>query len=252
MFHIKVDVHSKDRTIYHAPFSYGKPYSSFMYTRVYQKVSGLSRWRNNNKHSLRSNTKGYGSKTHYSDSRNSDTTVPSSRELYHLQFSFQAASPETFGYNLVNLVLLHIDMHYNEVCLTTCCVNTQCKILVTKPDEKRQLGRPRRRWEDNIKVGLREIWWEVVHWTIWLRIGDQWLDKWLLASQDGLCSTEVVIFIDMTCRLTDPITHLVQRIHNAHELRFQDRICVGQSCITAGILYHCIRNQYCQHIQFSV
>jgi hypothetical protein len=32
---------------------------------------------NNNKHSLRSNTKGYGSKTHYSDSQNSDTTAPS-------------------------------------------------------------------------------------------------------------------------------------------------------------------------------
>jgi len=33
--------------------------------------------------------------------KNSDTTVPSGRELYHLQFSLQAASPETFGYILV-------------------------------------------------------------------------------------------------------------------------------------------------------
>jgi hypothetical protein len=33
--------------------------------------------------------------------QNSDTTVPSGRELYHLQFSLQAASPETFGYTLV-------------------------------------------------------------------------------------------------------------------------------------------------------
>jgi hypothetical protein len=55
----------------------------------------------NNKHSLRSNIKGYGGKTHYTDSQNSDTTVPSGRELYHLQFSRQAASPETFGYSLV-------------------------------------------------------------------------------------------------------------------------------------------------------
>jgi hypothetical protein len=53
---------------------------------------------NNNKHSLRSSTKGYGCKTHYTDSQNSDTTAPSGRELYHLQFSLQAASPETFGY----------------------------------------------------------------------------------------------------------------------------------------------------------
>jgi hypothetical protein len=54
----------------------------------------------NNKHSLRSNAKGYGGKTHYTDSQNSDTTAPSGRELYHLQFSFQAVSPETFGYTL--------------------------------------------------------------------------------------------------------------------------------------------------------
>jgi hypothetical protein len=49
------------------------------------------------------NTKGYGGKTHYTDSQNSDTTAPSGRELYHLQFSLQVASPETFGYTLVVL-----------------------------------------------------------------------------------------------------------------------------------------------------
>jgi hypothetical protein len=69
--------------------------------KVYPKVSGLSHNEiNNNKHSLRSNTNGYGSKTHYTDSQNSDTTTPSGRGLYHLQFSLQAASPETFGYTL--------------------------------------------------------------------------------------------------------------------------------------------------------
>jgi hypothetical protein len=52
---------------------------------------------NNNKHSLRSNTKGYGGKTHYTDSQNSDTSAPSGKELYHSQFSLQAASPETSG-----------------------------------------------------------------------------------------------------------------------------------------------------------
>jgi hypothetical protein len=55
----------------------------------------------NNKHSLKGSTKGYGGKTHYTDSQNSDITAPSGRELYHLQFSLQAASPETFGYALV-------------------------------------------------------------------------------------------------------------------------------------------------------
>jgi hypothetical protein len=56
---------------------------------------------NNNKHSLKTNTKCYGSKTLQTYSQNSDTTAPSGRELYHLQFSLQAASPETFEYTLV-------------------------------------------------------------------------------------------------------------------------------------------------------
>jgi hypothetical protein len=54
----------------------------------------------NNKHSLRRNTKDYGVKTHYTGPQSSDTTALSGRELYHLQFSLQAASPETFGYTL--------------------------------------------------------------------------------------------------------------------------------------------------------
>jgi len=42
---------------------------------------------NNNKQSLRSNTKVYDGKTHYTVSQNSDITAPSGREMYHLQFS---------------------------------------------------------------------------------------------------------------------------------------------------------------------
>jgi hypothetical protein len=57
---------------------------------------------NNNKHSLRSNTKGYVGKTHQTDSINSDTTALSGTELYHLRLSRQVASPETFGYTLVH------------------------------------------------------------------------------------------------------------------------------------------------------
>jgi hypothetical protein len=41
---------------------------------------------------------------------------------------------------------------------------------VGKPEGKRPLGRPRRRWVDNIKMDLREIRWEWIG-LIWLRIG---------------------------------------------------------------------------------
>ena len=46
------------------------------------------------------------------------------------------------------------------------------RVLVVKPDGKRPLGRPRRRWEDNIKMGLQEMGGGVVGtgWS-WLRIG---------------------------------------------------------------------------------
>ena len=33
------------------------------------------------------------------------------------------------------------------------------KVLVGKPEGKRPLGRPRRRWEDNIKMDLQEVDW---------------------------------------------------------------------------------------------
>jgi hypothetical protein len=42
-----------------------------------------------------------------------------------------------------------------------------------KPEGRRPLGRSRHRWNDNIKMDLREIGWDGVAWTglIWLRIG---------------------------------------------------------------------------------
>jgi hypothetical protein len=38
------------------------------------------------------------------------------------------------------------------------------KILVGKPEEKNPHGRPRRGWEDNIRMNLSEIGWEGVNW----------------------------------------------------------------------------------------
>jgi hypothetical protein len=33
------------------------------------------------------------------------------------------------------------------------------RILVGRPEGRRPLGRPRRRWEDNIKMDLQEVGW---------------------------------------------------------------------------------------------
>ena len=40
-----------------------------------------------------------------------------------------------------------------------------------KPEGKRPLGKPRHRWEDNIKVDLQEIGWGAWTGLIWLGIG---------------------------------------------------------------------------------
>jgi hypothetical protein len=45
------------------------------------------------------------------------------------------------------------------------------RTLADKPEGKRPLGRPRRKWVDNIKMDLREIGYDGVIGLIWLRIG---------------------------------------------------------------------------------
>ena len=45
------------------------------------------------------------------------------------------------------------------------------KILVGKPEERRPLGRPRRRWDDNIKMDLQEVGWGLLNGSSWLRKG---------------------------------------------------------------------------------
>jgi len=44
-------------------------------------------------------------------------------------------------------------------------------VLVGKPEGKRPLGRPRRRWEDNIKMDLQEVEGVVGTGWSWLSIG---------------------------------------------------------------------------------
>jgi hypothetical protein len=47
-------------------------------------------------------------------------------------------------------------------------------ILVRKLEGKRTLGRPRRKWEHNIRMDLREIWREGVKWMHLAQDRDQW------------------------------------------------------------------------------
>jgi hypothetical protein len=48
------------------------------------------------------------------------------------------------------------------------------RILVGKPDGKRPLGRPRRRWDNNIKMNFREIGWGGTYWIDMAQDRDRW------------------------------------------------------------------------------
>jgi hypothetical protein len=85
------------------------------------------------------------------------------------------------------------------------------RVLVGKPEGKRPLGRPRRRWEDNIRMDLQEVGWGRGDWIQLAQDRDRWralvstvrdfefhknAGKFLtnckdwLPSQEGLCSME--------------------------------------------------------------
>jgi hypothetical protein len=48
------------------------------------------------------------------------------------------------------------------------------RILVGKPEGQRPLGRPRRRWEDNTEMDLREIGWSGMNLIDLAQDRDQW------------------------------------------------------------------------------
>ena len=82
------------------------------------------------------------------------------------------------------------------------------RVLVGKPEGKRSLGRPRCRWEDNIKMGLQEVgggrgdWMELAQDRGTCSYGEELSGSinagnfltsckvYWLASQEGLCSME--------------------------------------------------------------
>jgi hypothetical protein len=59
-------------------------------------------------------------------------------------------------------------------CSTNGEEKTVYRILVGKPEGKRPLRSPRRRWEDDIRMDLREIGWGGMDWIDLAQDRDQW------------------------------------------------------------------------------
>ena len=49
-----------------------------------------------------------------------------------------------------------------------------CRVLVGKPEGNRPLGRPRCRWEDNVKMDLREVGCDTGDWIDLAEDSDKW------------------------------------------------------------------------------
>jgi hypothetical protein len=48
------------------------------------------------------------------------------------------------------------------------------KVLMRKPEGRRPLVRPRHRWEDRIRMDLREIGWRSIEWIQLAQDKDRW------------------------------------------------------------------------------
>jgi hypothetical protein len=48
------------------------------------------------------------------------------------------------------------------------------RVLVGKSEGRRPLGRPRRRWEDNIRRDLQEVGWGCKDWIVLAQDRDRW------------------------------------------------------------------------------
>ena len=65
-------------------------------------------------------------------------------------------------------VCVCIYIYRPSICVCVCVCARVC--AREKPKNKRPLGRPRRRWEDNIKMALQEVGLGVWTGSIWIRI----------------------------------------------------------------------------------
>jgi hypothetical protein len=60
------------------------------------------------------------------------------------------------------------------VCSTNAEKRNAYRLLVGKPEGRRPLGRPRRRWLDNVRMNLVEVGWGDAEWKGLVQDSDRW------------------------------------------------------------------------------
>ena len=69
---------------------------------------------------------------------------------------------------------MHVVCQSHLTFLDLMCLTEKNRVLVGKPEGKRPLGRPRRRWEDNIKMDLQEVRGGCGDWMELAQNRDRW------------------------------------------------------------------------------
>ncbi|KAJ4436462.1 hypothetical protein ANN_16493 [Periplaneta americana] len=97
------------------------------------------------------------------------------------------------------------------------------RVLVGRPEGKRPLGRPRRRWEDNIKMDLREVGYDDREWINLAQDRDRWR-AYVRAAMNPMGSLKAIMAFT-TLKFTGTIPHVLedtplinrQHIHFLHD-----------------------------------
>jgi len=62
------------------------------------------------------------------------------------------------------------------------------RVLAKKPEGKRQHGRSRHRWEDNTKMDVKEIGWDIMEW-VYLAQQEHVVGRWLMTNRSNCAKT---------------------------------------------------------------
>ncbi|KAJ4451930.1 hypothetical protein ANN_03411 [Periplaneta americana] len=90
------------------------------------------------------------------------------------------------------------------------------RVLVGRPEGKRPLGRPRRRWEDNIKMDLREVGYDDRDWINLAQDRDRWRAYVRAAgSLKAICVT--LRYVAQTCSLKERVRDLLRKCQRKME-----------------------------------